>query len=246
MWQLSISRRPSLADLKWRDRFMAHPKETDVVIPILGRTGAGKSSFINTLLGGANIACVGHTLESQTQQIQHIKLPHPHQPGRRLIILDTPGFDHSTVNDQEILRRIAVWLAQSYNAHMKLAGIIYLHDISQEAMTVPRVHIKLDMFSKLCGTSATKNIVLVTTKWSNVKEIDGKRREISLGHHWKGMLDSGSIMFRYNETQDSAQAIVNQILAQELLNGVQIQEEMIDGKKAVAKTEAGQSLVQSS
>ncbi|KAG6915204.1 hypothetical protein DXG01_012701, partial [Tephrocybe rancida] len=189
-----------------------------------------------------DITCVGHTLESQTQQIQHIKRDHPYQAGRRLIILDTPGFDHSTVNDQEILRRIAVWLAQSYNAHMKLAGIIYLHDISQEATTVPRVHIKLDMLSKLGGPGATKNVVLATTKWGNVREIDGKRREVSLEHHWKDMLGSGSLMFRYDGTQDSAKEILDQILIQEPLDAAQIQQEMIDHKKAVAETAAGQSL----
>ncbi|KAG6913487.1 hypothetical protein DXG01_006489 [Tephrocybe rancida] len=243
----NLGRGPLLTDLKTGDSFIVDPKETDVVIPIIGITGVGKSKFINTLLGKDNIVRVGHTLDSETQQIQPISCLHSYLPDRRLIILDTPGFNHSHVNDREILRRIAVWLAQSYNAHMKLAGIIYLHEISQEATTVPRVHIKLDMFSKLCGTSATKNIVLATTKWSDVREDDGRRRERLLEHHhWKDMLDSGSVMFRYNGTQDSAQTIINQILAQEPLNAVQIQEEMIDGKKVVAETEAGRSLFHTS
>ena len=30
---------------------------------------------------------------------------------RRLVLVDTPGFDNATVSDTEILRRIAVWLA---------------------------------------------------------------------------------------------------------------------------------------
>ncbi|GLB39727.1 hypothetical protein LshimejAT787_0702370 [Lyophyllum shimeji] len=33
------------------DIYMADPRDTDVVVPVLGQTGAGKSTFINNLLG---------------------------------------------------------------------------------------------------------------------------------------------------------------------------------------------------
>lgn len=32
---------------------------------------------------------------------------------RRLIVVDTPGFDDTFVDDSEILRRISLWLAHS-------------------------------------------------------------------------------------------------------------------------------------
>ena len=62
---------------------------------------------------------VGHDLKSCTNKLQHafIELSHisKHQElkGRRIVIVDTPGFDDTTVDDSEILRRIAVWLASS-------------------------------------------------------------------------------------------------------------------------------------
>lgn len=38
----------------------------------------------------------------------------PFQPeDRRLILVDTPGFDDTYIDDAEVLRRIAVWLAVS-------------------------------------------------------------------------------------------------------------------------------------
>ncbi|KAG6820501.1 hypothetical protein H0H93_016308 [Arthromyces matolae] len=199
------------------------------------------SQFINTLLGEADVACVGHSLNSQTNQIQHVVYPHPFQPGHRVIVIDTPGFDHTTVDDREILRRIAVWLAQSYDAQMKLAGIVYLHEISQGNM--PPVQRNIDMFSKLCGSSAIKNVVLATTKWSDIPPDLGEQREkILKDHYWKAMLERGSIMHRYEGTQDSARAIVDQILAQDPLDAVQIQMELIDLNKVLAETEAGRSL----
>jgi hypothetical protein len=61
---------------------------------------------------------VGHGLTSCTAKLEHtiIKdIPSHRQSlqGRRIIIVDTPGFDDTYVTDEEILRRIAVWLADS-------------------------------------------------------------------------------------------------------------------------------------
>ena len=59
-------------------------------------------------------------MTSCTQKLQHyiIEIPEdsPHKdalPNRRLVLVDTPGFDDTNVSDAEILRRIAVWLASS-------------------------------------------------------------------------------------------------------------------------------------
>ena len=37
----------------------------------------------------------------------------PNLKGYRLVLLDTPGFDDTFVDDVEILKRIADWLAES-------------------------------------------------------------------------------------------------------------------------------------
>ncbi|KAG6877932.1 hypothetical protein C0993_001978 [Termitomyces sp. T159_Od127] len=235
------AKRYLLSDGRPEDIFMQDPKDTDVIVPIIGITGVGKSSFINTLLGQDNVARVGHDLTSQTNQIQHVVYSHPFEQGTRVIVIDTPGFDHTTVDDREILRRIAVWLARSYHADMKLAGIIYLHEISQN--NILPVRRNFDMFSKLCGPGAIRNVVLATTKWNDVPEKIGEKREKLLkDDHWKDMLDRGCVMLRYDGTQDSARSIIDQILTHEPLNAVQIQKELIDLNKILAETEAGRSL----
>ena len=59
--------------------------------------------------------CVGHELSSSTSELQYAivdNLNPPLSEGRRVIIVDTPGFD--TYEDcTKILRRIADWLASS-------------------------------------------------------------------------------------------------------------------------------------
>jgi hypothetical protein len=63
------------------------------------------------------VAGVGHHYTSGTAQIQHFETDIPsnfkYLQGRRLILVDTPGFDDVCVTDGEILRRIAAWLAYS-------------------------------------------------------------------------------------------------------------------------------------
>lgn len=228
-------------EIKSDDVFLSDPKDTDVIIPVMGPTGSGKSTFINILMGQV-VTSVGHDLESHTAHIQHFTFFHPDFPNRRIVVIDTPGFDDTTVDDREILRRIAIWLARSYDANMKLAGVIYLHEITQPRM-LGTARKNLDMFNKLCGAEATKNVILATTKWSDVTKEVGERREKQLrDEHWKYMLDLGSSMNRFDSTQRSARRIVNTILAKDILDAFQIQRELGDIDNILAETEAGRTL----
>ena len=57
---------------------------------------------------------VSHNMESCTSTLQYEIVDNPPPlEGHRVIIVDTPGFEDTHVDDVEILRRIAVWLASS-------------------------------------------------------------------------------------------------------------------------------------
>ena len=59
---------------------------------------------------------VGHDISSCTSTLQYAivdNLSTRKLGNRRVIIVDTPGFDDTFEDDVEILRRIAVWLASS-------------------------------------------------------------------------------------------------------------------------------------
>lgn len=58
---------------------------------------------------------------------------------------------------------------------MKLAGVIYLHDIAQARM-LGSTRRNLDMFRKLVGDKALDVVVLGTTKWGSVDESIARRR----------------------------------------------------------------------
>ena len=68
-------------------------------------------------LAGEDVVAVGHSLNSCTTEIKPVIIQHPTEENRRIIIVDTPGFDDTYFDDVEILKRIADWLAQSYVQH---------------------------------------------------------------------------------------------------------------------------------
>ncbi|KAG0693792.1 P-loop containing nucleoside triphosphate hydrolase protein [Suillus ampliporus] len=180
---------------------------------VLGLTGAGKSTFINTAVG-KDTTPVGHDLQSSTQHIQHAICACPGDPSRRVVLVDTPGFDNTFIEeDSEILRRIAVWLASSYDDDMKLAGVLYLHDINQSRMFSTSRR-NLDMLRRLCGEDAEKNVILVTTKWNDVSPGVGERREQQLkDNFWKEMVKHGSQVTRFDGSHASTWDVINHILA---------------------------------
>jgi hypothetical protein len=70
--------------------------------------------FVNALCG-PDAAEVGHGLDACTTVLKPITVEPRDGPfkGRRVVIVDTPPFNHTILPDSEILRRIAVWLALS-------------------------------------------------------------------------------------------------------------------------------------
>lgn len=195
----------------------------DIVIAVLGPTGAGKSSFINMILSGREdhakaSATVGHSLESCTGEVSMVRLLDPALESR-VVFVDTPGFGHTYRSDTMILSMISDWMKKIYNKDMKLAGILYLHRISDNRVsTTPTPLTNLTIFEKLCGKQALRNVVLATTMWDEVHEQEGTEREQELQQkYWKGMIQGGSKTFRYFRDQQSAWTIVQHFLPPDLV-----------------------------
>ncbi|KAJ2924086.1 hypothetical protein H1R20_g13011, partial [Candolleomyces eurysporus] len=78
-------------------------RDTDIVIPIIGRGGAGKSTFINYLLQGASCSgkavLVGHGLDPCTTQLEYVVIDSGCRSelkdiiNRKIVLVDTPGLD---------------------------------------------------------------------------------------------------------------------------------------------------------
>jgi len=183
-------------------------ENTETVILVVGATGSGKSTFINTAYG-TPVATVGHTLNSCTSTVQAFEIAHPGKG--KVFLVDTPGFDDTYIDDTKIVKSLVDWLQQ--HPDRMLGGVICLHEISLSRMAWgPGDHIA---FAKLlCGDSGLSNVLLATTKWGEVAPAKGATRERELASkYWQEMVQNGSTMTRFNLSRESAWEIIDSLLS---------------------------------
>ena len=129
-------------------------------------------------------------------------------------------------------------LSFQYEIGLKLKGVIYLHQITDNRFKGSAVK-SLNICQKICGKDALKNVILVTTRWSDVEPAVGAERERELREgFWKYMLGFGSTMMRYHGDHDSAVAIASQLLNKSTIV-LDLQRELVDEGKSLNQTTAG-------
>ncbi|KAK6837939.1 hypothetical protein PG987_006220 [Apiospora arundinis] len=217
---------------------------SDIVIAVMGVTGSGKSTFVSQLCG-EDTAVVGYSLRSETKMTCAYEF---RRPGQGTIhIVDTPGFDDTFAADSEVLRDIAAFMTKTYQSSVKLAGIIYLHRITDNRVSGSALR-NLRMFKELCGQDAYKHVILVTSMWNKLHEADkasGPERETQLvsdNGFWKDMYERGSVVKRYYADKTSADNIIDALLTARNSDDnmtLQIQRELVDEHKELVTTSAG-------
>jgi len=186
---------------------------------------------------------IGHELASCTSDIQAVQYSCPERSDLNIIFVDTPGFDDTNKSDLEILEMLAKWLKDTYQKHVKLSGILYLHRISDNRMAGTPLK-NLRMFEQLCGKNALRNILLTTTMWDLVEEREGLDRQRELvKEYWLPMIKQGSRAVKFEKTKESGWKIIEDFLQEGNEKAtVLLQEEMVDMKKKLKATKAGQEL----
>ncbi|KAF7424186.1 hypothetical protein PC9H_009489 [Pleurotus ostreatus] len=217
----------------------ANSSGDEVLIAVMGATGSGKTTFINTASGSA--LRVGSGLMSCTNTVQ------ASQPfsfdGRTVRLIDTPGFDDTTRTDTDVLTMIAAFLSGTYQHGVKLSGVIYIHRISDFRMGGTSTR-NFRMFRELCGDTTLRNVVIVTNMWGEVSVDIGEAREEELKNRdifFKPVLGKGAQMKRHDNTFDSACTIIRCIAFKAPLP-LRIQRELVDEKKDITETAAGAEL----
>ncbi|KZP05679.1 hypothetical protein FIBSPDRAFT_765554 [Athelia psychrophila] len=209
----------------------------------MGVTGAGKSTFVAHAAGGnalANNEHIGHGLLSRTDAVNATRVTNRHT-GRSVVLLDTPGFDDTNSPDMAVLQTIADWFKASGRTDIRLAGVIYLHRISNNRMNKSKLN-NLTMLQQFVGAKAMPNIALITTLWSSTSQSAAENRETELhSTFWGELLDNRATYRRFEDTTDSAWDIITPLLDAEPLD--LFQKELRTGIP-VAQTQAGNSVKQ--
>jgi hypothetical protein len=140
--------------------------------------------------------------------------------------------------DSEILTEIARILSCQYQLGVELKGVIYIHRITD--IRYSRSSVKtFEVFRKICGERALKNVLLITSRWGEVSQTIGSDRERQLKERfWAYMLGRGSNMSRFYGDRDSAIGLISQLLMKETVV-LELQEELVDNGKRLNETSAG-------
>ncbi|KAF9555461.1 hypothetical protein CPC08DRAFT_821053 [Agrocybe pediades] len=219
----------------------------EIIIPVMGATGVGKSTFVNYLAQDERQKSkVGHGSTSCTSELHHIALTFLNDPflqQYKITLVDTPGFDDTYVGDAAILQRIADSLETAYREKKVLGGVIYLHDISSDRFS-GTARRNLEMFNHMCGNAALKKVIIGTTKWGRTPLDIGAKHEDELKQvHWRPMMEQGAKTKRFEDSYDSALSFISQMVRDEMLEiCLMIQQEIVDDKKIIPETQAGTKL----
>lgn len=155
-------------------------------------------------------------------------------------LVDTPGFDDTSVSDEDILKKIMAEL----DSHQQLLGIIYLHRITDVRLSGSSSR-GFKILQQLCPPESYSKIVLATTMWSDAEFGKGgldaaKRREDQLWeYHWNPLFEGRSKMVRHHNTPESARRIAELFLPRKsLLPPPPKQDSAIDLRAALEDAEA--------
>ncbi|CAE6462514.1 unnamed protein product [Rhizoctonia solani] len=211
------------------------PRMEPLRVMVFGGTGVGKTSFVNDA-SRSNLQ-IGHDLPSCTKIVQ--VGPIFSFDGRTIQLIDTPGFDDTTLTDTEILQQIAEFLLRLHAQRQQITGILYLHRITDNRMSGASMR-ALSLFEKICGNQAMSNAVIITNMWTTPRDPQEEARENQLkNEYFKNAIGNGAKVARRGGVgPESALAILSLILNCAPVT-LRLQTEMATHNLPLDETEAG-------
>ena len=123
--------------------------------------------------------------------------------------------------------------------------MIYLHPITENRLS-ESLKLNFQMYLALRGQQYRVNSVIATTKWGNTQTISTieAQHEQDLREFCKHAIDGGVMFVRHSDDAESAHTIIRRFLAsKDQPDLLQIQHELMNERKKVSQTHAGQLLV---
>ena len=162
---------------------------------------------------------------------------------RPLTLAILPSFDLDAKNSEALLS-VSNWLKELHTDEVPLVGIIYLQSIRDK--DVPRTAAKtLHILKKICGTPVFGDILMTTTMWSQVTQVDGLSRETVFCQRddlWIPFITNGSQLCRFAETRDGADELIQKLIRRPPVV-LQLQHEVIVQRKSTKDTKAGSTIL---
>ncbi|KAF7326479.1 hypothetical protein MSAN_02509200 [Mycena sanguinolenta] len=156
------------------------------VIFLLGKTRAGKSTFINDTLGERVMESTASMI-SDTVAISYVQVSF--DGGRLVNLVDTIGFGGSQLeHTRPDLAARYVSILQSSEKRPTIKAFLYLIDITDAAGLDQENQKNLDFLAALVGADVFSSVVFVTTKWANPADEDAREVQEERHSQWEDIL----------------------------------------------------------
>ncbi|KAF4582662.1 hypothetical protein EYR40_002585 [Pleurotus pulmonarius] len=164
---------------------------------LLGPSGSGRSTFINTAVGSQRCATSGEgpILDPVTKRTQRVYCKHD---GRMFVFVDTPGLDVQDLSADHL----------KLSKERTVDRIVYLYPVNCTRVTTS-LEKHEDLLKILGGDDWEKKTTFATTMWDQVKEEDGNRTHLQLKtKHWSQAKDKGARVDRFLGGRDDAWRLI--------------------------------------
>ncbi|KAH6912049.1 hypothetical protein BKA70DRAFT_1266404 [Coprinopsis sp. MPI-PUGE-AT-0042] len=184
----------------------------DIVLLVMGDLGAGKTTFIKEYTKSEEVVPC-HRLTNDAQEVTGYEARAPQEfadqmKDRRLILVDTPGFD-GLLTELAIIPKISAWFARSYENIIPPTGIIYMHSILDKRAPEDPSKVTRVLSAKPWDEYSCQAI-MVTSQWDEAQKQDGPGRERQLkANYWAE--DTKTMRNQLNSPAHQ-EAIVNEFL----------------------------------
>lgn len=101
------------------------------------------------------------------------------------------------------------------------------------------------LFKEICGDEAMTNVIVATTMWQHVDNVNAVEKEAELSDkYFNEAISRGARMLRHDNTESSAKAILRDLLRHDEEPKVLLmQKEMTNERKQIPDTQAGKHLL---
>ncbi|KAF9035787.1 hypothetical protein BJ165DRAFT_1508327 [Panaeolus papilionaceus] len=182
------------------------------VFVILGPTGSGKSTFIESLSPNTSLGLSSNKLEGFTQSVSIYRVVNV--KARRLYpiyLVDVPGFADSKISAMGIVSMLKKTIQET--KELLTFRILYLTPINNPRLPGSQRRV-LRIFEALTGPQSAPRITIVSTMWDLVWSDSARHRAISnfdqlQNDIWKGYIDKGSRLVKFENTYTSALRVLD-------------------------------------
>jgi hypothetical protein len=154
-------------------------------------------------------------------------------------LVDTPGFNDTNLDDEDIYYKIIDWLKDFHGKGQKLSGLIYLHPINNRREKGSDLQ-SLKVFKKLVGSENYTNIIIGLTFYDleDPEAVMAREQELrESSDMWADMIAAGATVVKVPFNKDECISLIKTMIGTETMT-LQAERELFEQNLSAAELSA--------